>query len=747
MLGSGAIVPGDTNKQRKNGLMISTSGPIKSRISVLVVEDNPVERQLIGKILRNAHFDVIAIDFGSVVMETVINYQPDLILLDALLPDIDGFEVCIQLRDHPKGKFIPVIMLTGLDDVASINRAYEVGATDFFPKPVNHTLLVHRIRYLLRAREIMDELRLSRQSLASAQKVARLGHWELNLQTRAFRASEEMQQLYQISALYVDECTMEAMIGRCHPEDRSYVNRELTNAIEHHQDVQIEHRIVRDDGSERYVDVHVTVVEGEGDTPYAMGTCVDITGRKESERDVLRLAYFDRLTQLPNRSALELYLDSAIAAAHVGGHNVAVLALDLDLFSRINNSMGHEAGNAVLEELANRLARLFELPLTDDILARLSRSTEELAIEGEAFLARVGADTFVVAMARVSRSDGKVDTLAERMRALFELPFGYKGQELFVTASIGIAYSETGGMQVEALLQHADLALHEAKFQGRNAVCEYSSDLVSKVSSHVAVQSDIRRAIQNNEFQLYYQPKLALKDHTVVGFEALIRWLHPEKGMIPPFEFISITEETGQIVELGEWVLDEACRQHKQWIDRGVADGRMAVNVSARQFKESNFVEMLECVLARTGLSPHNLEIEITEGTIMSNPEASGMISEIRKLGVSIALDDFGTGFSSLSYISRFPIDIVKLDRCFVSGLSVESDNAAIISGVTLISHRLGFQVVAEGVETEEELEMVWDLGCDHLQGYLACRPLPADQMDEWLVKRQQSPLSQINAN
>jgi len=711
-----------------------SAGSIREAVTILVVEDNPVERQLVSKVLRNAGFDVVAVDCGNVVLDHVLEYQPSLILLDGLLPDIDGFEVCQQLRAHPKGVYIPVIMLTGLDDVGSIDRAYEVGATDFIIKPIQHSLLVHRIRYLLRAREIIDQLRVSKQSLAGAQQVAKLGHWEFNAETHEFNCSDELRRLYRFE-LDAEVKDKDALLLRCHPDDRQYLVEMLRSAVKGQRETRVEHRIVLDDGSVRTIEVHTTLVKGEADdSTHVIGICMDVTERKTSESEILRLAYCDRLTNIPNHSLLELYVDQCIPRAHMAGAAVAMLAIDLDLFNRVNNSMGHGAGDAVLQQLTERLSSLVSGVDISIYLERLSVSTNPILYDlSRDMLARFGADNFIIVLNEVSRHERVVTTLAENIRQGFQQPFLYRGQELFVTGSIGIAYSESGGSSAESLLQRADLALHEAKSQGRNEIREYSGDLVEKVSAHLAIQTDLRKALKNNEFQLYYQPKICLADGSVKGFEALIRWFHPVKGLVSPDQFITIAEETGQIVEIGQWVMNTACQQNQQWLDEGLVDVRVAVNVSARQFKEGNLNEVVDVALSSAGLNAVNLEIEITEGVLMSDPHASDIIAELRNKGVSISLDDFGTEYSSLSYITRFPIDTIKIDRCFVQDIAMGTEKAAIVAAVTGLSHGLSFNVVAEGVETEQELEVIRALGCDEVQGYYYCRPMPAQEIGPWL--------------
>ena len=708
------------------------------KTTILVVEDNPVERQLVGKILRNADFEVIAVDCGEVVLDTVINYQPDLILLDALLPDIDGFDVCEHLRGHPKGVYIPIIMLTGLDDVSSINRAYEVGATDFFTKPINHSLLVHRVRYLLRGRQIMDQLRLSKQSLASAQQVARLGHWEYDVEKHRLRMSEEIFRLFGLDPAQYSDLDAGLLLDRCHPEDRDKLHQAINRSISNLQEVRIEHRVVDNDGGVRYFEVHTTVMNDQGESGvYILGICVDVTERKESEREILRLAYWDRLTDLPNRSLLELYLDQAIPGSHIRGNSVAILGIDLDLFNRVNNSMGHSAGDAVLRQLSDRLRTLVNCADLSAYLDRLSVAPEPKIDDlSRHMIGRLSADTFIMVMAGVDRNNGEVERFAQYIKDSFQEPFHYRGQELFVTSSIGYAYSESGGTLAETLLQHADLAMHEAKMQGRNRVQAYSGELVPKVSTQLSIQTDLRKALENGEFMLFYQPKISTRDESVKGFEALVRWMHPVKGLVPPDQFITIAEDTGQIVELGQWVMTTACQQNRAWLDQQLLDARISVNVSARQFKEGNLEEVVEVALGQSGLDAKYLELEITEGVLMADPLSREVIAGLRERGVAFALDDFGTGYSSLSYITRFPIDTIKIDRCFVQNITITSEKAAIVSAISNLSHGLNINVVVEGVETESELGVIRQLKCDEVQGYYYCRPMSADDITQWLRER-----------
>ena len=711
-----------------NAEALSDSAPV-----ILIVEDNPVERALIVRILGLAGFVIIDVDCGEAAIHQATTAEPDLILLDALLPDIDGFDVCAHLQTQARSRFIPVVMLTGLDDVASIDRAYEAGATDFITKPINHALLVHRIRYLLRARSLFEELRLSRKSLATAQRIAKLGHWEFNIDKNRMSISDELYQLYNINPNRGGNdfhCLLEVV----HPDDRQVLEQAISAAIQREEIGRVEHRVQFADGSERVMEMHLAVVPDEDATRHLLGISIDISARKESEREVLRLAYFDRLTGLPNRSLLELILDQEIPHAHLGGNSVALICIDLDLFSRVNNAMGHGAGDAVLRQVATRLARLVEAPSSQSMLEKLSLTIDISGDLSSELVARLGADTFAVIIAGRDVRQSAYG-LAHSVRQQFQQAFLYRGQEIFVTASLGFSCSNAADCPAEMLLQQADMALREAKREARADVREYHGELVAQVAAQMSIQSDMRNALRRGEFLVYYQPKVTVRDGIVTGFEALIRWQHPLRGQISPLEFINVAEETGQIVEIGRAVLQTACYQFRQWLDQGLISGSIAVNISARQFRDPNLAERIFMVLEQSGLPPENLQLEITESVLMSDPRAHAVIEKLRAHGISIALDDFGTGYSSLSYLTHFPIDTLKIDRCFVSNITYESEQAAIVTAVSALSHRLNMKVIAEGVESENELQIITDLGCDEVQGYLVCKPLSAADMERWLKR------------
>ena len=434
----------------------------------------------------------------------------------------------------------------------------------------------------------------------------------------------------------------------------------------------------------------------------------DITERKKIEDRIKNLAYFDVLTGLPNRRLFTDRLQVAIANAHRHGHLLAIMFLDLDLFKRINDSLGHGIGDQVLIETSRRLAACVR--------------------EGDT-VSRLGGDEFVVLLPEVAEIED-VAKLAERIIGQVKLPFVVEDHELYVTASIGIAVHPEDGDSVETLLKNADTAMYRAKDVGRNSYQLYTAAMNARSFERLAMESSLRHALARHELRLAYQVKMDIATGRMSGVEALVRWMHPEMGLVPPVEFIQLAENMGLISDIGAWVLEAACRQCKSWHDLGLPPVRIAVNVSALQFRESDLATVVRKALADTGLDPRYLELELTESVLMQRvDEVAGVLHELRALGVCISIDDFGTGYSSLSYLKRMPIDALKIDRSFVNDITDGGDGAEIVSTIINLAHNLKLKAVAEGVETNAQAEFLRARGCDELQGYLISRPVSAEDL------------------
>jgi diguanylate cyclase (GGDEF)-like protein len=430
------------------------------------------------------------------------------------------------------------------------------------------------------------------------------------------------------------------------------------------------------------------------------------------------LTYHDVLTDLPNRILFEDRLTQALILAERNHQPLGMLFLSLDGFKKVHDTLGHAIGDRLLQKVAERL--------------RAS------AHQGET-VARFEGDEFALLLTQIGGTEGEdVVEVIFQINESLQLPFIIDDHELFITISIGISLYPNDGADAPTLLKNADAALYRAREQGGNNYQFYTADMNAKAMKRLSLENSLRRALERSEFEVYYQPVLDINTRKIVGMEALLRWHHPELGLVQPAEFIPLAEDTGMIVPIGEWVLRTACTQSKSWQEAGFASLSLAVNLSARQFQQQNLAEVVVRILQETGLNPHNLELELTESSIMKNAESAvRTLGELKAMGVKIAIDDFGTGYSSLGYLKRLPIDILKIDRSFVSDVTTDPDDAALVMTIITLAHNLRLKVVAEGVDTEEQLSFLHLLRCDEWQGYLFSRPLPVEAFEELLMQGQ----------
>ena len=455
------------------------------------------------------------------------------------------------------------------------------------------------------------------------------------------------------------------------------------------------------------------IFDDQGNFRGYRGVARDITARVRAEEDLARMAHYDPLTGLPNRTLLQGRLKRAMARADRGQTLLAVMFLDLDQFKEINDSLGHATGDAVLKEAALRLESC--LRLTDTV-------------------ARLGGDEFTIVLEDV-RSVDEISRVAGKLLGAIAARAEVAGHELHLSTSIGVTVYPTDDHDADTLLRNADLAMYHAKQEGRNNVQFFSRDMSERTEKRGDLLARLRGAIARNELQLHYQPQVDIRSGHIIGVEALLRWNDPERGLVSPAQFIPLAEDTGLIVPIGEWVLREACGQAKRWLDAGLGPLTMAVNLSPRQFRQKNLVQMVAGILAETGLPPACLELEITESTMMHRAEEAAVgLRALHELGVQIALDDFGTGYSSLAYLHRFPVHTLKVDQSFVRDIKSDRDDAAIVSTVLTLARQMGLKALAEGVETEAQLSFLRTRGCDSFQGYLFCRPQPAAEIEALLV-------------
>lgn len=450
----------------------------------------------------------------------------------------------------------------------------------------------------------------------------------------------------------------------------------------------------------------------------------NITERKQSEEKIIYMAYYDTLTNLPNRYLLKDRLTQALVSAKKYKRLVAILFLDLDNFKRINDTLGHKTGDYLLQSVADRLVHFLR---KSDTIARLNEN------ELQNTVARLGGDEFTILLTEI-RHIQDAAKVAKRILDLFSQPFKIKDHELFISASIGISLYPHNSEDVDTLLKNADTAMYHAKDQGRNNLQFYTDSMNVITLERFDLEHRLRKAMDLNEFQLYYQPQLDIHSRKIFGVEALIRWMHPNRGLLSPQAFIPLAEETGLILPIGEWILRTACAQNKAWQIKGFEPMLVMVNISGIQFKQKNFVETVTKILDNTDLNPRYLELELTESILMETTEATiNSLKELKALGVRISLDDFGTGYSSLSYLKRFPIDTIKIDKSFVRDIHTDPDNKAIVNAIIAMTHSLNLRVIAEGVETVQQLLFLHKQGSDGIQGYLFSPPLPTDSLTQLL--------------
>jgi diguanylate cyclase (GGDEF)-like protein len=684
-----------------------SAGPI-----AIIADDEELGRLLLAESAAATGLEVLAFDNGLAALEAALSRDVAVVMLDVDMPGMDGYTVCRRLRGEPRLANVPIVMVTGHEDAAAINLAFDAGATDFISKPVNWALLPRRIEYILRnaaaARALAERVAQVRTLIDALPDtlwvVAPDGsiQWSPNAGTPESGAAD-LRAAYERPAALAPAERLPNVLAAIRQTACDGLQRKLE---------------YREDGSaalRRSFELRFSRREG-GDVVVVRQ---DTSERTAAAEHIERLAYFDPLTELPNRQRCIETAENLFAEAAQLQQSVAVIYLDLNNFKRVNDTFGHSVGDAVLRTVAGKLSRTLDNFQTPG--AQLS-------------VARFGGDEFVILL-RHSTAREIAAAIAGACCTTLEEPIAYQGLEFFSGPSIGIAVYPDDGADVATVLKHADTAMYQAKSGMANSVATYTAAMSSRLRDWLELEGRLRRAVQQDRLQLQFQPKFRLCDNGLAGVEALLRWCDDEYGEISPIRFIEIAEDSGLIIDMGSWVVRAACRQLRKWMDRGLIVP-VAINVSAKELLYGDPATVVEAEAAAAGIPASLIEIEITESLLVKDSSTvRSALERLRQIGCKIALDDFGTGYSSLAYITRFPPDRIKIDKAFVNEVDRSGSDAAVANAILSLGKSLNLIVTAEGIERSGQLEWLRARGCDEVQGFLLSRPLSALDLENRFLR------------
>jgi diguanylate cyclase (GGDEF)-like protein/PAS domain S-box-containing protein len=679
---------------------------VTRRGSLLVVDDNEPNRDALSRRLRSRGYTVGLAADGAEALAAIASTRFDLVLLDVEMPGMSGLDVLSQLRSRHSRTELPAIMVTARSAGEDVVEAFRLGANDYLTKPIDFPVAAARIETHLSLKWATADLRDSEERYALAVRGANDGLWDWNLVTNQVYWSPRWKAMlgYADTEIGADP---DEWFSRVHPEDVGAVKEALATHLAHGSGhYESEHRLLHRDETFRWVRCRGAAVRnGDGVATRLAGSLTDITEAKLA----------DALTGLPNRYLfLDLVERCIMRAVRRRDYVFGLFVIGLDRIKIIHDTLGPLAADRLLVAVAHRLQGSV-------------RSTDIVTRDEPGFtLARLGGDEFTVLLDDITDANAAV-RVAQRVRRALEEPFELEGHQVFTSATIGIAISTTGYKRPEEILRDAAIALHRATASGTLPYEIFDPEMRRQAMSRLQVETDLRNAIDSGAFELHYQPIVSLRTGQIAGFEALVRWQHPLRGLLSPAEFIPIAEDTGMIADIGRMTLAESCRQMAAWQARfGAAAPRMmCANVSTRQFADADLLKEIAAALDRAGLPASHLKLEITESAFINDvPAAQLTLNRARSLGVEWSLDDFGTGYSSLSYLHRLQVRTVKVDRSFVSGIGHAGSGSPMVSAIVALAHTLGMDVVAEGVETAEQYTQLKELGCEYAQGYFFSRPV-----------------------
>lgn len=694
------------------------SEPEKVRQAILLVDDRVENLVALEAILDDGSLLLLRAQSGEEALQILLEHEVALVLLDVAMPGMDGYEVASLMRSSRRTRNIPIIFITAfLRDDMSMQEGYQRGAIDYLLKPVNSAILRCKVAIFL--------------ELDRRQRLLQHAYNRLDSQ-RAF-----YQSILDAAAEGVIGINAEGYIVFSNPAAARILQLEAGHLL---RQPLARFLVIQDEGGwethpcrsvislkEEWRDDDAEFVNGKGQRFPASYSCSplagsdagavlvfqDITQRKALEEQLRLLALTDHLTGLCNRNGFKTALSKSLERNKRTNKHIAIMFIDLDHFKQVNDTLGHDAGDALLQSVAAEL---------------------KASVRSNDTVARLGGDEFTVILEDLEAPEDCA-LIARKILAALRRPLsaGTQHLDIIVGASIGIATYPGCGNDAGSLMQAADVAMYRAKTDGRNGYQFFTPEMNAKAEARLMLEQSLRKALDQRELSLYYQAQIDIRDNRIVGLEALMRWQHPEAGLVSPAVFVPLLEETGLIMSVGPWVIEEACAQRARWRESGLLtdDCHLAINISARQFRDHSLLAELRRCLNKYGLAPGMIEIELTEGSLMQDTDlARRILSELRRMGIGLAVDDFGTGYSSLSYLKQFELDVLKIDKSFVEQITENPKDAALAASIIALAHNLGLGVVAEGVETAEQLALLQQQGCEVVQGFYFARPLPASEVE-----------------
>lgn len=717
----------------------------KNNYKILIIDDDPTLCLIAEKKISAHGYQLITAATGHEGIQRVLEDSPDLILLDYDLPDMTGVEVCFRLRRHVVSLDKPILFITGKDDYQSIDYAFEAGATDFSRKPLNWTILVYRIQYLLRAHEVNLSLLSSEARLNKAQKVAKIANWNYSPADKGFKWSETINDILEIAPDQKKSLSLQDFLEYLPEMEVSAVKQVIENCLYKFTSFELEHEVVARNGEKKIISHLGNIIKNDADEIIdCIGTLQDITERRLSESRIRALAYYDSLTGLMNRESFLTVLDEILVNNQRHQLRSALLFIDLDDFKRVNDTLGHDFGDLLLCEIAERLKTCVRTAEQEKEYETEHQRTLKKSIPDSVYrvnnidinrfdLGRLGGDEFTVFLADI-QDEKMISSVADRLLKELEIPFYLDGHEVYITFSIGIAIAPDDGECIQTLLKNADTAMYEAKANGKHIFQFYSKEMNERALHRLNLETDLRNAVENEELYLVYQPQFNIQSGELCGAEALMRWNHKAKGDISPEEFIALAEETGQILQIGDWLLEQYKKDLQCFTRQGKlsAQFKLALNISSLQFHQSDMMHKVRNIFSDLELNKH-VEFELTESVIMTNAdENQAKLNALAEINITLAIDDFGTGYSSLSYLHRFPVSTVKIDRSFIANMEAGA-KVSIVKAIIAMSHGMNINVVAEGVESQQQYDFLKAEGCDIGQGYFFKKPMSKEQFSQLL--------------